>query len=182
MKRVTTRIAVLALAIAGSAGCNTPLTPGMMSPGTLERPAQRGDRTLRVAPVTGGEASPLSTRLEGSYYVGNEELQQALVDALDGSGRFRRVTSTEPGDLELATRVVSQQSQVSGRSITSVLVLNYRVREVATAQDEWSDTIISRSTAQIGPEGPSGATRKALSAAAQRNLTEMMKRMAEGMP
>ena len=172
------------IALASLASCVTPLSPESMSPGILERPAQRGDRTLRVAPVTGGGEAPipLSQGLEGGSYVGSEELQLALVDALDGSGIFRRVTTSEPGDFELDTRVVSQQSQATGGGITSMLVLNYRVREVATAQDVWRDTIITRGRAERGPEGPSGARRKSLSAAAQRNLTEMLKKMAAAIP
>ena len=183
-RRPATRIWIAGvLALVGLAGCSTPLTPAMMSPGILERPAQRGDRNLHVAPVTGGEApSPWSRILDRNYYIGNAELQQAIVDALDGSGIFRSVTSTEPGDFVLTTRVVSQQTQLTDMAFTSVLVVSYRVREVATAQDVWSDTLITRARAEGGPEGPAGATRKALSAATQRNLTELLQRMSGALP
>lgn len=177
----TAALAVVAIALAS---CITPVSPESMSPGMLERPAQRGDRTLRVMPVTGADApKPMSMGLEGGYYVGNDELDTALVDALDASGIFRKVTTSEPADFELRTHVISQKSQhTSYTRVTSVLVVNYRLRDVARAQDVWSETITSRSNEGAALESFFGTNRRALSAAAQQNLTAMLKRIPDAIP
>ena len=172
------------VALVGLVGC-TPLSTESMMPGSVERAAQPGGRTLHVAPVVGGEGEfHFFMGSERIYYVGNEQLQAALGDALDESRLFRSVASDGPGDFELSTRIVSQDCQPASESgyLHCVLVVNYRLREVATARDAWSDTLVTRGHATGGPEGTAAANRKALSAAAQRSLTEMLRKLSEALP
>jgi hypothetical protein len=173
-----------ALVLTGLLACNTPLSSESMMPGAVDRAPQRGSRTLRVAPVIGAESQiPLSLLVDNTYYVRNEELQTALVDALDDSRLFRSVASDGAADFELSTRVVSQDCQPAAEvgSRHCVLVVNYHLREIATARDVWSDTLVTRGHADRGAEGWPGAARKARSAAAQRSLTEMLTKLSEAL-
>ena len=173
-----------AVAMTGLVACNTPLSTESMMPGAVDRAQKQGVRTLRVAPVVGAEAPSALHILGYDYYVANEELQATIVDVLDDSRLFRSVASDGAADFELSTRVVSQDCQPASEyaSRHCILVVNYRLREVASARDAWSDTLVTRGHATGGPEGYSGADRKALSAATQRSLTEMLEKLSEALP
>jgi hypothetical protein len=181
------RAIAVAVTIAGLAGgCAELVRPELMVPQLSARPAARIDKTVAVAKVTGGvEASTPLTARKFVVEIGNEEFQAALIQALDASGLFRSVLRTETSDYQLEAHIVSMQPQRAGfLTMTSSLVVNYRLREIGTGRDVWHETIISQETAEGAPftEGLPGAIKKSLAGAARQNLAEMIEKLSRNVP
>jgi hypothetical protein len=174
------RAIVVAVAIGGlAAGCAALVNPELMVPKLSARPAARIDKTVAVAKVTGGkEDIPLTDQF--MFEIGNEQFQAALIQTLDASGLFRSVLRTGTSDYQLEARIVSRQPQRAGfLTVTSSLIVNYRLRETSSGRDVWHETIISQETAEGAPftEGVPGAIKKSLAGAARQNLAEMIAKL-----
>jgi hypothetical protein len=162
-------------------GCTTTLSPDLMVPNPPVAAAHRTERTMTVAPVTSeGKENTGVVALEDQFRVGTEEFRAALVRALAEAGIFRSVVSAGAGDYELEAHIISQQSLRTGfLTVSSSLVVNYRVREPSTDQDVWHETIITEDTEEGAPftEGVPGAAKKSLAGAARQNVGEMVDKM-----
>jgi hypothetical protein len=112
--------------------------------------------------------------------VGSEQFRIALIKALEARRLFRSVQNAGPGDYELSAQIISQQLRHAGfLTIASLLVVDYRLRAVASNTDAWHETISSQFVATGEPvvEGDPGATKKSLEGAVRLNLAEMMDKM-----
>jgi hypothetical protein len=170
------RAIVVAVAIGGlAAGCAALVNPELMVPKLSARPAARIDKTVAVAKVTGGKEPSLEPM--ESMTIGNEQFEAALIETLDASALFRSVLRTGTSDYQLEARIVSQQPQRAGYlTVTSSLIVNYRLRETGSGRDVWHETIISQETAE-GRWGTTDDIKKSLAGAAQRNLAEMVEKL-----
>lgn len=171
METRKSRIVVAFVGVALAAGCVTTLSPQVMLPSSPVSGVRRTERTITVAPVTSeGRANAVALDVTEKYGIGTVEFQAALAKALVTSGLFRSVVSAGGGDYELRAHIVSQQSQRTGfMTISSFLVVNYRLRETAGDRDLWHDTIIS--------EGVPGLAKESLAGAARQNITEMLEKV-----
>lgn len=170
--------------IAGLAGgCATRVSPELMVPDLPARSASQTEKTVTVAPVTGGaEANKVVVELMDQVNIGDEEFRAALIKTLETSGLFRSVLGAGTGDYQLAAHIVSQQPQRAGfLTVTSSFVVNYTMRQPGSDRDVWSDTIITHATEEGAPfsEGVPGAMKKSLGKAAQQNLAEMVEKLSK---
>ncbi len=170
--------------IAGLAGgCATRVSSELMVPTLPARSASGIEKTVTVAPVTGGaEANKVVVELMDQVNIGDEEFRAALIKTLEASGLFRSVLGAGTGDYQLVAHIVSQQPQRAGfLTVTSSFVGNYRIREPGSDRDAWSETIITHATEEGAPfsEGVPGAMKKSLGKAAQQNLAEMVEQLSK---
>jgi len=172
---------IAAIGIAFGGGCAATVNPEQMVPRSLAPAGRRSERTVSVAAVTGGaEPNKLVVELMDQVNIGNAEFRVALIKALEASGVFREVLTTETSDYQLDAHIVSQQPQRAGfLTVTSSFVVNYSIRETGSNREVWRDTIISHETAEGAPftEGVPGAMKKSLAGAARQNLTEMIEKI-----
>lgn len=177
------RAIVVAVAIAGLAtGCVATVSPELMVPKLSARPAARIDKTVAVAKVTGGKEPSLSLEPMEAMTIGNEQFEAALIETLNASALFRSVLRVGTSDYQLTAHIVSQQPQRAGYlTVTSSLIVNYRLRETGSGREVWRETIISQETAE-GRWGTTDDIKKSLAGAAQRNLAEMIEKLSRGMP
>ena len=177
------RAIVVAVTIAGLAtGCVATVSPELMVPKLSARPAARIDKTVAVAKVTGGKEPSLSLEPMEAMTIGNEQFEAALIEALNASALFRSVLRVGTSDYQLTAHIVSQQPQRAGYlTVTSSLIVNYRLRETGSGREVWRETIISQETAE-GRWGTTDDIKKSLAGAAQRNLAEMIEKLSGGVP
>ena len=176
------RAIFVAATIAGmTSGCVATVNPELMVPTFSAQAVARSDKTVAVEKVTGGsEGGTFTMEMMDQVTIGNEQFQAALIQALESSGLFRSVVTTEAGDYQFEARIVSMQPQRAGfLTVTSSLVVNYRLRETGSGRDVWHEAIISQETAEGAPftEGVPGAIKKSLAGAARQNLAEMIEKL-----
>jgi len=169
---------VIALSFLVLAGCATPPKPEAITvvstPSFINSP-----RTLRVAEVTGGQATETSSV---KTTLGNDEFHEALVASLSNAGAFQRVVSAGDADWELRATIASQAMRGAFKN-TAELMIRYEVFDLNKMRRVWGETVYSHQDMRGFDElFQHKRARVLIEATAKQNIADFIDRLGRWLP
>ena len=98
---------------------------------------------LVLFPTTGAELTEVSIWDHPAPTLDNDEHSELLLGTLRQSGLFYEVTTHPPGDLELRSEIIFQET-IPGLNSTYLLLVRYVLTDVSTQRIVWQENLCTR--------------------------------------
>jgi hypothetical protein len=173
-KKIATAF-LMAATLAFISGCASGPQVVSMIPTLDTSPRTSTKKSVEIVDVTGGE----ETNSLGLSSIDSKSFKEALMKTLEQSGLFEELVPNQRGDYQLHTQIVSQEL-LAGFTITTTLLVRYKLIETHSDEVLWKENIFSHYDAEFS-EALVGVTRarKANEGAVRDNLSQLVGKLTD---